>query len=645
MKKIGLLLAVLAILCMTACNGTSDDAALKTASSLKINFCHGNNSRTMTYQKAVPLNLPDGTTVSQGDLKPTWQYISRQVGFEIQDVAVQDQKASEMVDICASTGFDNAVIFGGNSIAEDLMNYGAEGFFINLLDHLDEMPDVAQFLEDNPNVAKAITAYDGGIYHLPYVAEIDNYARVFFCRGDWVTSMLDSTDALEAEDRTLNVAYEGYWERSATNVIDLQNAAAKGGVLDRDTALATLIKYINDTYDYAKPSELYLGEGALYDIDELIALWRVMKLSPNTLSKVSTGEVIPGTEISPYFFRKTSYRDEIFKLANYFDGVRVHGSDSYKARFYDDGQNNVVYSYASEEFLSKVDYLKQIYSEGLIYSEFTDTSYKDLIRKTMFFSDDIDGVKQFGFMTYDWIVSTTSGSNKIIGMLPPLTTLSQAGINDFVHYVENTRAIKPDGWSISAKASEEEIHAALKLFNYLFTEEGRHAQIYSIPATRVAGESFIGPDGQAYPKFSQWLFDAAREYKNNDLGGFMRDFMGSLLAVGYQKEMGMELQYTNENGTATWKLYNENEVLSPSYSSENAYLRMMPPVFSLTGQDLAKLTTVAVGDDQTDALFKYITGSDENIKSVDDIAKLYEEGGIDLYESIYQGAYDRILGK
>ena len=44
---------------------------------------------------------------------------------------------------------------------------------------MDQMPDVQAYLEANPNVAAAITAFDGGIYHLPYVAEIDNYARVF----------------------------------------------------------------------------------------------------------------------------------------------------------------------------------------------------------------------------------------------------------------------------------------------------------------------------------------------------------------------------------------------------------------------------------------------------------------------------------
>ncbi len=415
---------------------------LEKADSLKLNFCMGNNSRTMTYQQSDPMELPDGTIISQGDLKATWQHIQSEIGIELIDTAVQDQKASEMIDIESATGFADAVIYGGNSIAEDLMNYGALGNFVNLKDYMDYMPDVKAYLEANPNVAKAVTAYDGGIYHLPYVAEIDNYARAFEGRNDWITALLDSEDALEAESHTLTVAYEGYWDRNATNVVALQNEAADGGVLTQEVALTVLKDYIAATYPgLAKPSDLYLGDTAVYDIDELIALWRVVELSPNTLSKVTTGEVVAGTEISPFFVRKSKYREDVLRLLTYFDGQRVHAGDSYGARLYLDTDGTVGYSYADPEFLEKLNYVEQWYSEGLIHSEFSDLSTKDDFRKPMFFQDTAEEQKQFGFMTFDWFASTTAGSDKIVGMLPPVTTISKAGINDFIHYVENTRAI------------------------------------------------------------------------------------------------------------------------------------------------------------------------------------------------------------
>ena len=284
------------------------------AKSLDLNIAAGNNQRTITYQQATPLELPDGTVISQGMLKPTWQYIQEQIGVQLNDVTIQDQSASEMIDVSAATGFDNAAVYGGNSIAEDFMNYGAQGYFVRLNDQLDQMPHFAAYLKFYPNIATAITAYDGGIYHIPYVAEIGNYARVFHGRETWVLALLDSDEALEDESHTLTPAYEGYWNRNSTNVVDLQNEAA-GGTLTRDVALQVLLDYIAETYpDLEKPSDLYLGETAVYDIDELVALWRVIELSPNTLSKVTTGAVVPDTQISPFFVRQSEYREDVLRL-------------------------------------------------------------------------------------------------------------------------------------------------------------------------------------------------------------------------------------------------------------------------------------------------------------------------------------------
>jgi hypothetical protein len=553
-----------------------------------------------------------------------------------------------MIDIAAATSFDQATIFGGEGIADRLQNYGVQGYLVNLKDYMEYMPDVKAYLEKNANVAKAITAYDGKIYHLPYVAEIDNYARTFNGRPAWVIALLDSTDQLEKETHTLNVAYKGYWKRNSTNVVNLQNQAAKSGTLGQAAALKVLKDYIAVTYpDLAKPSDLYLGSGAKYDIDELIALWRVIELSPNTLSKVSTGKVVPNAEISPFFERVTKYREEILRLLNYFDGMKIFGSDSTAigARVVADEQGNLKYTYADADVLEKIEYIKQWYDEGLIHSEFADLTVKDDVRKSMFFSDGVEGQRQFGFMTIDWIASTTAGSPKIEGILPPVTTISGAGINDFIHYMENTRAIKPDGWSISVKATEQERNSALALFNYMFTEEGNNVQVYSIPDVREPGGTFVAPDGKHYPKFTQWIFDASGEYKNGDVSGFLRDFMGSLLPMGYEKNIGFELQYTTDNGLAAWELYSKAGVKTLSYGADKAYMRMMPPIISLNEQDLAKIATTAVSEEQVEKMFVYIVGGDDAVSKASDLGQLYKDAGMDTYLDVYTKAYKRMMAE
>lgn len=619
---------------------------VKLTNLLKISFAMGNVSRTMTYQKSEPLTLPNGTVINQGDLKANWQYIEKELGFRIEDVVdPQKERASSMISSANSQGFSNAIIYGGNSIANSLMTYGTQGAFINLLDYLEYMPHVTRYLDNNPSIAKAITAYDGGIYHLPYVAEVSNYARVLNGRADWIRTLLDSTTGLIDEDETLTISYEGYWDRYDQNIISLQNSTADNGVLSRDIILDVLKRYIKITYPELKqPSDLYIGKTAKFDIDELVALWRVVKLSPNTLSKQTTGRVVTDAVITPYFLRKTSYTAEIFRLLNFFDGEKVHSTDSSAtgAITYIDDRGEMNVSYASDSFLSKVDYLRQIYSEGLIYSGFNNTSDKTDLRKKLFFSDAVEGSREFGFMTIDWIASTTAGSSKVECFLPPMTRISKAGITEFIHYIENTRAIKGDGWSISAAASEEERNAALMLFDYMFSDMGRAIQNYSTPDLWVEGEFEKSPDGKLYPVFNSWAKESATEFANGSVATFLRDWMGAQLPLGYQKELGVELQFTNENGQDGWELYSEMNVLTMTYDSPITYLRLMPPVISFTPDDIKDLKKSAIGTRQRAAILDYITGG-SSIKSLSEVKALYEEKGLENYKEVYKRAYNRMM--
>lgn len=134
------------------------------------------------------MNLPDGTNVTAGMLKPVWSHLKQVLNVTITDVTTQDQKATEMIDTASTTNFAEANIFGGNSIADDLMYYGTEGKFVNLSQMMDQgyLPNFQNYLDENPDVRRAITAYDGNIYHIPYIAELNNFARSFCARQSWV---------------------------------------------------------------------------------------------------------------------------------------------------------------------------------------------------------------------------------------------------------------------------------------------------------------------------------------------------------------------------------------------------------------------------------------------------------------------------
>ncbi|MDC7220265.1 MAG: hypothetical protein PQJ59_10010 [Spirochaetales bacterium] len=612
---------------------------------LRVNYNQGRKERGITYYYSEPLTLQDGTTVSEGDLKPTWQYIEQRLGINIEDVSDPELNASETLKAARSNGYTDAAIYGGNGLNDDFNKYGVEGDFVNLRDYLNYMPHVTEYFDNNPMVAKYITNLDGGIYYLPYIAEINYYARVLAVRPDWITGLLDGSVPLENETKTLTVQYEGYWSRNLSNVIDLQNSAARGSTLDRDTALNTLLAYIEDTYpNLSKPSDLYLGETALYDMDELVALWRVIRLSPNTLSRISTGKVVPGAEITPFFVRKTSYREDVLRLVNFFDGERCHNFDSYSgSQLYMDSEGEMHYSYAEESFLEKVNYLEQLYAEGLILEDFTDTGNKTDYRKLLFFTDDEEGRKDFGFMTLDWVASTTLGNKDAMAILPPVTTITKAGVYRFIHYMENTRSIKPDGWAISASASEEERNAALLLFDYIFSEEGSKIQNYSLPDLWEDEEVFVGLDGRSYPLFNAWAWEKADELKGGDLMTFLRDYMGSRLNLGFQKELGAELQTTTENGFASWALYTNMNVLNPTYNSTLEELRLMPPDIPLTDDDWSDLKETKIGTSLRNDIMDYIVG-DSSLRDARDLRDdLIEEDGLEAFLEIYKYAYNRMM--
>jgi hypothetical protein len=654
MKKLFVCAVAFLALTFAACGGKKEGGKSPALSggpdvsgAIKINYVAEN--RFFKYTHSSPLTMPDGAIVKTGDLKPFWQWVEKKLGIELEDVTTQS-KSQEIIQTQSATGFKDANIYGGNIVAEDLMNYGTQGYFIDIGKYINDeyMPNFRRYLERNAAIREAISAYDGGIYFLPYVAEIGYYARAFLCRQSWVSALLDGTITPERETKTLNTAYNGYWTganaRHQVNVIVLQNKAAQNGVLNFSSARDALVRYIQETYpDLQKPSGLYLGSNARYDIDELAALWRVIRLAPNTLSRLVTGQVVAGADIVPYFFRQTMYREDILRLANYFNGQRVFGSDSYESRFYLDRDGVLQYSYSEDNFLDGIlPQLKSLYAEGLIAPDFATLSLKDNFRNIYFGGDLRSGHNKFGFMTFDFIPSTTGvslGNGKIQtdveGILPPLTRIPGV-VDGFVHFVENTRVIKPDGWAISSVTGGEKLKECLKLFDFMFSAEGATAQNFGMPEL-IDDEPYTGSGGIAYPKMNKWFNEQAALYSNGDGALFSRNFLGFNFPIGYEKSIGFEQQFTSVYGERTWALYENAKVISCSYSKTSPpYFSLVPPVFSLTDQLQRQLMDTNIGSTQADLIFSYLTTNTVTIAQIKDA---YQSGRIEDYVAAYRDAY------
>ncbi len=642
---------------------------------IRVNYAAGNKSRTITYNQESPLTLPDGTVVIAGMLKPTWSYLETALNCDITDVTLQDQKASEMIDTGSTTNFADANLFGGNSIAEDLMYYGTEGKFVDLGEMMAQgyLPNFQRYLNENPDIRDAITAYDGNIYYAPYIAELDTFARVFNIRESWVTKLLDADGAAYDTGVDLTTYYGGFYvgdnvragdnggtvtpkegveitKRTDQSIIELQNALA---VKNGQTLTETFVQYIRDNYDYDRPSQLFLGEKAAYDIDELIALMRCIKANPGYLTDGRASVVWP------MFTRQSSYREDLLRLSTYFGGVKCHSADSYGSRWYIDENGDVQYTYSTEGMYNVLRYLSQMEAEGLIYSDCYDLTNKTNFRSTLWGTDEGES-PSFGFITFDWHASSTADSLNpdTVVILPPVAKVN--GV--WQYYIDNGRAIKPDGWAISVAGNrtEAELHRSCAVVDYFFSEEGSTLQNYGIPMMLEA-EPYVGPDGISYPKFNTWTTETCQAVAKGDLSTFLRDWIGSLIPVGFQKNIGFEYQYTSQRGFAGWELLQNSTCTFATYSGgelagENPnYQRMVPPVFSLTlrQKDAVAENTTMEQDDVVEGMFNIVRyaargNAPDSVTIPADYSQYlagFQARGLDSYVATYQQAYRVMTGR
>lgn len=677
MKKIiGLLSAGALLVSLAACATESDDTAKNkrnvgenptTEVTVNMNLAYGNQSQTMTYNQSTPLTLPNGNVVSAGALKPFWQNVASVTNSKIVDVTVQDQKAKDMLTTAAATGFSEAAVYGGNSIGENLMSYGVDGKFFSITSLMDQglMPNFKSYLEKNPSVKTSITAYDGEIYQVPYIAEIGEIARAYHVRGSWVTKLLDDTNA-NYDLSSFTTSYQGFLtgnnsrtgsnggtvtpktgisivKKTNQNIIEIQNAL---DVKNGQTLAEALKTYIQANYSYENPSELYLGEKAAYDIDELVALFRVIKANPLYLTDGKA------TKVAPYFSRQSSYREDLLRFATFFDGVKVHGSDSYGSRWYIDNDGQIQYTYSQEELYNVLTYLSQMQAEGLIWDDMYTLTNKDNFRSKLYGTDSTDN-PNFGFMTYDFIASTTADSLNpdVVGVLPPVAKVN--GV--WQYYMDNSRVIKPDGWAISAEASDETIARAATIFDYIFSSQGSVEQNYGLSYMLEADEKYTGPDGKQYPKYNSWTKTTASSVAKGDLSTFLRNWMGCLMPIGYAKEIGFEYQYTSERGFNTWKLLQSSTLGIPTYEGEGLkgtndnYYKLIPPIFSLTKKqtEIIQNQTSLSSDGFFEVVFnviRYKTAGNAPANTVVPVnyaeyLKVFNDAGLETYVKNYQNAY------
>ena len=533
-----------------------------------------NNAKTgLFFDASVAgegVTLADGITYHTGDLKPTWVEVQNKLNVVFEN-KYQGNSTSAEFDFWKERLNEVDMLSG---TAAKLTEYGEAGSIVNIGAYLDQMPNFKAYLEANPIVRLSITGNTstGAIYFSPYFDGVNDIERMPLMRVDWVQKLLDGEGAFAAEKSNALAAavYTPYMPTAgkveidvvnlegtavekiakdydaAGNIVATMNAA---GALDGVAAVNMLREYIDKAYNGyygTQRSNLFVGQNAAWDADELVALLRCVVANPQTLN---------GTDsIQGLFSREddnNQRRVDMHRFAGVLFGVR--GMESRQDYLYI-GTDGKLHD-ARQEVASydAMDRMHQMAQQGLISKSFMDTAKEST--KTMLEND-------LGFMHYDYNQTQTvynetalQDGEKYMAVMVPVARWFDGTNADgvYMRFTESWRSVKADGWGISVagvEGNDAKLQKALALIDYAYSEKGQILMSYGPDAFIKQNDdgSYVtfNFNGKEMPVIADATFEELWAKASGNYTNYARQFLGSTLS--FAKSQAFEYQCTHEVG-------------------------------------------------------------------------------------------------
>lgn len=517
------------------------------------------------------VTLANGQTYNTGDFKPTWVEVQKRLNITI-DNQYQGKKASDEFDYWKAQMENIDIVSGTASL---LTENGAAGLLVNIADYLDQMPNFKKYLEDNPIVRVSITGTDangdmGAIYFSPYFDGVNDIERMPLMRADWVVKLLDGDGDFTA-DKSGNTAepkYQPYMPTSGkveVEVVEPDGKTVKKINKDYDTAgniiakmnekgsmngveaVNMLRKYIDDAYGKyygTTRSNLFIGQNAAWDADELVALLRCV---------VANSQSLNGTDsIQGLFSRQDNNNQrkvDLFRFAGTLFGVR--GLESRQDYLYVGNDNKLHDARQEADTYVAIDRMNALTQEGLISKNFIENAEA---KSDQYLENDA------GFMSYDYNQTQTAynqsklqDGEKYMAAMVPVARWNDGTGEQFMRFTESWRSVKTDGWGISAKGVEgntDKLNAALSLIDYAYSEAGQILMSYGpddFIKTKADGtyETF-NFNGKQMPVIKDETYNEMWEKANGSYTDYARKYLGSTLS--FVKSQAFEYQCTHKVG-------------------------------------------------------------------------------------------------
>ena len=518
------------------------------------------------------ITLADGVTYHAGDLKPTWVEVEKRLNIKFED-KYQGNTATNEFDYWKERMGDVDMVSG---TAAKLTEYGEQGVVVNIGEYLDMMPNFKAYLEANPIVRLSITGNTntGAIYFSPYFDGVNDIERMPLMRTDMVQKLLDGEGEFTADkcNDTAAPVYEPYMPTSGKVEIDVVkldgsavetiakdydaagNIVAKmneAGSIDGVTAVNMLREYIDKAYNGyygTERSNLFCGQNAAWDVDELVALLRCVVANPQTLNGTDT--------IQGLFSREddnNQRRVDVMRFAGHLFGIR--GLESRQDYLYFDVDGSLKDARQNTDAYKAMERMNAIAKEGLISVNFMNTA---------------DGkTKQYlennsGFMHYDYNQTQTlyndpsqnvlhDGGKYMAVMVPVACWQDGTEGGHYMRFTESWRSVKTDGWGISSagvKGNDDKLHAALKLIDFAYSPKGMILMSYGPDAfikTNPDGSyvTFMF-NGQEMPEIADATRAELWEKASGNYTNYARQYLGSTLS--FAKSQAFEFQCTTDVG-------------------------------------------------------------------------------------------------
>lgn len=615
-------LAVLGIVSLASCGNKNDDNnKLEVGGQLDISLNYqvkkvgqtglsynGKGTRELQYA---------GVTLVTNDMLPTWKCLQNKL-----DTKYADSKTSTITFFDANpydqtdykkdftqhwvNGFKikdryvDLVMGGGTYYTQ----YANAGKLVAIDEYLDQMPNFKAWVEQNPDIWESMKHTDGHVYFTPYFDGLNSIEKMFLMNTSYVEKLLDGDiDAedesvaltngtvytpyvVETEEQTLTVSVNGTAKTIKANFAEANNAvkkqndlSAKNGktlvaalkealIAEYGSAIATTAggSATGDSVVYNKLSEIFTGEKACYNTDDLVALLRCVKTCPKTLTGDVTTKMNP---ISP----RTAENKRTIDLVSLISLWGLKGNDSENGKLYYDVDGNLKDARTTKDTYDVgLSNLNKLYQEGLFVNNFTSDKSGKVMGSTEWRGNNIkDGS---GFLYYDYNGTTSPFNDDVVDgskgsaqpVLAPVVkwadsskTLNYKGTNlagTYFRYSEANRALKDGGWCIPAES--DNIGTALALMDYLFSEEGARIQdfgpddgkYWDLKTQGAAGNTdyenqVCAINGGTSPIIKEDVLD---DIKGNSEGvtwnDYYRAFIGSTQGIGHIREDSLDYQTT-----------------------------------------------------------------------------------------------------